>query len=176
MYSKKACISWKVLFFVISWMCFLLLMQCFLFLKLFSHELVITLMLFVRSFAAVYIQPIIAHKFFLGKSCFFYRLVSVRYFTIDSPRNSTLYKKFRYNNWWFVVRIWLKSRLTIALLRHSFKITLCTSNVSNFIVIILRVLIFLIISKFPYISVSSKNYPIPFCLLCHFPYKVELVF
>ena len=151
-------------------MCFLLLMQCFLFLKLFSHELVITMMLFVRSFAAVYIQRIIAHKFFLGKSCFFYRLVSVRFFTIDSPRNLTLYIKFRYNNWWFVVRIWLKSRLTIALS------LLCTSNVSNFIVIILGVLIFLIISKFPYISVSSKNYPIPFCLLCHFPYKVELVF
>ena len=153
-------------------MCFLLLMQCFLFLKLFSHELVITMMLFVRSFAAVYIQRIIAHKFFLGKSCFFYRLVSVRFFTIDSPRNLTLYIKFRYNNWWFIVRIWLKNRLTIALSLSLW----CTSNVSNFIVIIFGVLIFLIISKFPYISVSSKNYPIPFCLLCHFPYKVELVF
>ena len=135
----------------------------------------IIMMLSVRSFAAVYIQRIIAHNFFLGKSCFLYRLVSVRFFTIDSPRNLTLYIKFRYN-WWFVVRIWLKSRLTVALLRHSFKISLCTSNVSNFIVIILGVLIFIKINKFPYLSVSFKNYPMPFWLLCHFPCKVELVF
>ena len=73
------------------------------------------MMLSVRSFVDVYIQRTIAHNFFLGKSCFLYRLVSVRFFTIDSPRNLTLYIKFRYNNWWFVVRIWLKSRLTIAL-------------------------------------------------------------
>ena len=112
------------------------------------------MMLSVRSFVDVYIQRTIAHNFFLGKSCFLYRLVSVRVFTIDSPRNLTLYIKFRYN-WWFVVRIWLKSRLTVALLRHSFKISLCTSNVSNFIAIILGVLIFIMINKFPYLSVSS---------------------
>ena len=50
-------------------------------------------MLFVSSCAAVYIQrtcSIIAHDFFLGKTCFLYRLPSARFFIIESPKSLTL--------------------------------------------------------------------------------------
>ena len=51
-------------------------------------------MLFVSSCAAVYIQrtcSIIAHDVFLGKTCFLYRLASVRFFIIESPKSLTLF-------------------------------------------------------------------------------------
>ena len=51
------------------------------------------MMSFVSSCAAVYIQctfSIIAHDFFLGKTCFLYRLASLRFFIIDSLKSLTL--------------------------------------------------------------------------------------